>query len=113
MESILLSIKQLLGIESDFDGFDTDITFAINTALMSLNQLGIGPVEGYSISGIEQNWTDFLGTITNIEGIKSYIYLKTRLLFDPPTNSFLIDAINKQIVELEWRLELQAQPPVV
>jgi len=80
---------------------------------MSLNQLGVGPLEGYSISGIEEKWSDFLGAVTNVEAIKSYIYLKVRLLFDPPSNSFLVEAINNQILELEWRLAVQVEPPVV
>ena len=110
MDSILLTIKKLLGIENDYDGFDNDIILAINTAFMSLNQLGVGVEEGYSISGIADVWSDFLLTSTNLEGVKSYIYLKTRLLFDPPTNSFLIEAINRQIEELGWRLLIQADP---
>lgn len=104
MESILLTIKKMLAIESDFDGFDTDIIVAINTAFMSLNQLGIGPEDGYSINDTEKKWSDYFGAKINLEGVKTYIYLKTRLIFDPPSNSFLVDAIARQIEELEHRL---------
>ena len=108
MDSILLTIKKMLGIETDYDGFDVDIIVGINSAFMSLNQLGVGPEIGYSITTIDDEWADFLVAATNLEGVKSYIYLKTRLLFDPPSNSFLVDSISKQISELEWRLNVQA-----
>jgi len=104
MDSILLTIRKMLGITADFDGFDTDIIVALNTAFMSLNQLGIGPSVGFVVSDEEQVWSDFLGTTTNLDGIKSYIYLKTRLLFDPPSNGFLVASIDRQLTELEWRL---------
>lgn len=110
MDSILNSIKQLLGIESTFDGFDTDVIFGINTALMSLNQLGIGPEAGFSISDDTAVWNDFLEGATNIDGVKSYIYLKTKLLFDPPGNSFLVTAVDNQIKELASRLMIQVDP---
>jgi len=108
MDSILLTIKKMLGIETDYDGFDVDIIVGINSAFMSLNQLGVGPEIGYGITTIDDEWADFLVADTNLEGVKSYVYLKTRLLFDPPSNSFLVDAITKQITELEWRLNVQA-----
>jgi hypothetical protein len=110
MDSILGTIKKSLGIEDAFDGFDNDIILGINTALMSLNQIGIGPTEGYSITDSTQTWTDFLGDSTNVEAVKSHIGLKVRLLFDPPTNSFLIEAIKNQITEIEWRLAVQTSP---
>jgi len=104
----------MLGVDIEFDGFDIDIITAINSAFMNLNQLNIGPEAGYSITNSEQNWVDFLTTFTNLEGVKTYIYLKTRLIFDPPTNSFLVESFNNQIKELEWRLCVQADPdPIV
>lgn len=112
MDSILLSIKKLLGVETDFDGFNTDIIFGINTAFTSLYQLGIGPETGYSITGIDDLWSDFFGTAVNIESVKSYIYLKVRLIFDPPLNSFLVDSIQRQINELEWRLQVLSETTV-
>lgn len=112
MDSILLTIKKLLGIEQDFDGFDTDVIVAINTAFTNLNQIGIGPSTGFVISNEEQIWSDFFQENTNLEAVKSYIYLKTRLLFDPPSNSFLVQSMDKQITELEWRLTVLAETTV-
>lgn len=106
--SILLTIKKMLGIENSSDGFDTDIIISINNAFMNLNQLGIGPSESYKIDNANNLWSDFIES-NNLEAIKSYIYLKTRLLFDPPANSFLVSAIESQIKELEWRLNTQIE----
>lgn len=108
MESILTSIKKLLGPEESYDHFDTDIIIHINSALMVLNQLGVGPVEGFSISDKEAVWTDFVPE-KNVEAVKTYVYLKVRLIFDPPQSSFLVAAIEKQITELEWRLNVKAE----
>lgn len=108
MESILTSIKKLLGPEESYDHFDTDIIIHINSALMVLNQLGVGPVDGFSISDKEAVWTDFVPE-KNIEAVKTYVYLKVRLIFDPPQSSFLVAAIEKQITELEWRLNVKAE----
>lgn len=104
IDSILTSIKKLLGVAEDYTLFDPDIVIHINTAFMNLLQLGVGPEEGFSINGSEAEWSDFTGTRADIEAIKSYIYLKVRLIFDPPQTGYLIDAINKQILEYEWRL---------
>lgn len=109
MESILTSIKKLLGLDADYDHFNQDITIHINTAFMSLNQLGVGPPEGFFIESKAQQWQDFLGPKPNYEGVKTYVYLKVRLVFDPPGNSFLIESINSQIKELEWRLRDEAE----
>ena len=110
MENILDSIKKLLGIdEMDFN-FDQELIMHINSVFMVLNQLGVGPVGGFKISSNEEVWTDFLGTRLDLESVKSYIYLKVRLLFDPPQNSFLVGAIEKQIEENEWRLKVQVEP---
>lgn len=112
MDSILLTIKKMLGIEAEFDGFDIDIITALNTAFMSLNQLGVGPATTFVLTGIDETWADFLGTSTNIEGIKSYLFLKARLLFDPPANSFAITSMENQIKELEWRLNVISETTV-
>lgn len=109
MDSIFLTIKKMLGVDRDFDGFDTDIIIGINSSLMNLNQIGVGPVEAFIITGQDETWSDFLESTTNLEGAKMYVYLKTRLSFDPPSNSFLVEAINKQISELEWRLNTQVE----
>ena len=109
MDSILNSVKKLLGISTDLTAFDTDIVIHINSALMSLSQLGIGPKEGYRISDNKATWNGFLGNSENLEAVKSYVYMKVRLIFDPPTNSFVIDAFKKEIAELEWRLNVQVE----
>lgn len=107
MESILTSIKKLIGIEEEYEHFDQDITIGINTALSTLTQLGVGPTEGFYITGKTESWKDFIGERKDIESVKTFIYLKVKLVFDPPSNSFLIDSINKIISELEWRLTNQ------
>lgn len=111
MDSILETIKKLLGIEEDYTQFDPDIILNINSALMSLNQIGIGPVDGYGmfITGNDDTWTDLLGDRKDLESVKIYIYLKTRLVFDPPQSGFLLDAITKQLTEIEWRLNVQVE----
>lgn len=111
MDSILNTIKIALGVEADYNGFDTNILLDINSALSNLNQLGVGPVEGFVIKGENETWEQFLEDSIQLESVKSYILHKVRLSFDPPSNSFLVDAIQKQIQELEWRLMVQVDPP--
>ena len=110
MENILDSIKKLLGIDEADLNFDQELIMHINSVFMVLNQLGVGPVGGFKISSNEEVWTDFVGTRLDLESVKSYIYLKVRLLFDPPQNSFLVGSIEKQIEENEWRLKVQVEP---
>lgn len=105
--SILDDIKALLGISKDIDHFDMDIIIGINSAFMTLNQLGVGPHVTFAIANKDATWNNFLKNRVHLEAIKSYIYLKTRLFFDPPGNSFLVEAIKNQIEELEWRLNAQ------
>jgi len=109
MNSILTSIKKLLGLEEDYVQYDNDIIIYINSVLMILNQLGVGPTTGFSITDKTKTWTDYLGTEINIESVKPYIYLKVRLIFDPPSSNSVIEAIERQITELEWRLVNQAE----
>jgi hypothetical protein len=111
MESILTSIKKLLGIEEEYDHFDPDIIMHINSTFMTLNQLGVGPVEGFSIVDETSTWTDFIADNMKLEAVKSYIHLKVKLLFDPPSSSAVIESINKSINELEWRLNVIAETP--
>ena len=113
MESILTSIKKLLGPEEDYTHFDPDIIMHINMAIMSLTQLGVGPSAGFVITGVSELWSDLLGDRKDIESAKAYVYLKVRLIFDPPTSGFLIDAIERQLRELEWRLNVQVDKPPV
>lgn len=109
MESILTSIKKMLGIGEEYAHFDADIIFHINSALMTLNQLGVGPADGYFVTTDEQLWADYLGESKKLEAVKSYIYLRVKLLFDPPANSTLVEAMKQQIAEFEWRLNVQAE----
>lgn len=109
-DSILLTVKKMLGIAEEYLAFDIDLIVNINSVFLTLNQLGVGPTSPYSIKGLEETWSDFLGEQRDkLAGVETYVYLKTRLLFDPPTNSFLVDAIQKQCNELEWRLNTQVE----
>jgi hypothetical protein len=103
-QSILKSVKKILGIDVSFTHFDFDIITHINTVFATLNQLGIGPEDGFMIEDDTAVWTTFLGTTPRWVAVKSYVYLKVRMLFDPPTTSFHIEAMNKQAEELEYRL---------
>lgn len=107
MESILITIRKGLGVPEDYDGFDSEITIAINSAIMSLDQIVVGLPKNFKVTDIDELWSDLYSHSINVEAIKSYILLKSRLEFDPPTNSFLIEAIKEQIKELAWRLSIQ------
>lgn len=109
MESILTSIKKLLGIEASYEHFDPDIIIHINSAFMILTQLGVGPSEGFAIDDEDSLWSDFLGDDSRIEAVKTYVYLKVKLLFDPPLSSSVIESINRSINELEWRLNVAVE----
>lgn len=108
MESILTSIKKLLGIDNKYEHFDPDIIMHINSVLMILNQLGVGPDEGFSIEDERATWEDFVPGM-DFEAVKTYIYLKVKLVFDPPQNSTVIESIKQTISELEWRLNVAAE----
>lgn len=109
-QSILLTIKKMLGIAEEYHAFDIDLIVNVNSVFLSLNQLAIGPDTPYHITGDTETWGDFLGEKEDdLPGVQTYVYLKTRLLFDPPTNSFLVDAMQKQCDEFEWRLNAQAE----
>lgn len=109
-DSILLTVKKMLGIAEEYVAFDIDLIVNINSVFLSLNQLGVGPELPYRIEGSEETWGDFLqDQREKLVGVETYVYLKTRLLFDPPTNSFLVDGMQKQCDELEWRLNVQAE----
>lgn len=110
MESILTSIKKLLGITEECTDFDIDLMMHINSVLSILTQIGVGSSKGYSITGKENVWLEFIGDDENLESVKSYVYLKVRLLFDPPTNSAVIESMNRMISELEWRISVTVNP---
>lgn len=109
MESILTSIKQLLGLGEDYTPFDNEIVMDINSVLMTLNQMGIGPAEGFVITCDEETWSDFLGEATKarFEAVKTFVHLKVKLVFDPPQNSSHLQALKEQAAEYEWRLNVQ------
>lgn len=110
MESILSSIKKLLGIAEEYTQFDDDIIMHINSVFMILAQLGVGPPEGFFIEDDSASWADFIPDLSNIQAVKTYMYLKVRLMFDPPMSSAVMDAVNRQIAELEWRLNVAVDP---
>lgn len=105
-ESILKSTKKILGLAEDYTPFDLDVITHINAAFSILDQLGVGPVDGFSIYDDTAVWDDFVVPPNQLHLVKTYIYLKVRYLFDPPTTSFLLEAANNQIKEYEWRLNV-------
>lgn len=109
MESILTSIKKLLGITEEYKHFDEDIIMHINSVFLILTQLGVGPSEGFSIEDEGSTWIDFVPK-NNVELVKSYMYLKVKLLFDPPTSSSVLESTNRMINEFEWRLNVSVDP---
>lgn len=109
MVSILTSTKKLLGIDEEYEAFDQDIIVFINSAFSRLNQLGIGPEEGFVITSKTQTWSEIIESRLDLESIKTYVYLKVRLVFDPPQSSFLVDAFKEQIAELEWTINVQVE----
>ena len=105
MNSILLSTKKTLGLSADYTIFDQDIIMHINTVFSIIHQLGIGPEEGFEITDADDVWTDFVSDV-RLNTLRSYVYLRVRLLFDPPTTSYLLAAVQEQIKELEWRMNV-------
>lgn len=108
MDSILTSIKKLLGITAEYTQFDADLIIHINSVFSILTQLGVGPSTGFSIHDEYSVWTDFLPEDPRLEMVKTYVYLKVRLMFDPPDRSAVADAMKRQIDELEFRLNVAA-----
>ena len=110
MESILTSIKKLLGIAEEYTHFDADLIMHINSVLSILTQIGVGPAEGFSIEDKEDTWTDFIPESQKLEFVKSYVYMKVKLLFDPPISSAAIESINRLTSELECRIQMATDP---
>lgn len=108
MDGILDTIKKLIGLDKDYGAFDVDLIVAINGAFMILNQLGVGPDKPFSITGADETWSDFSTTISDMELVKNDVYLRVRLLFDPPNTGVLHEAMERQIAEFEWRLMVQS-----
>ena len=110
MESILTSVKKMLGIAEEYTHFDADLIMHINTVFTVLNQLGVGPAYGFRIEDAEDEWEDFLDDEVALESVKSYMTMKVKLLFDPPTSSAVMEATNRMVSELEWRLNVTVDP---
>ena len=102
--SILTSIKKMLGVAEDYTEFDEDIITHINSVFLNLTQLGVGPEEGFMIEDGTAVWEDFINDSVQLQAVKTYVYLKVKLLFDPPLSSSVTESINRMIAELEWRL---------
>lgn len=109
MESILTSTKQLLGITAEYTHFDPNIIMCINSVFATLTQLGVGPVEGFSIKDEFASWSDYMEQNTYGEMVKTYVFSKVKLMFDPPTNTSLLEALKQQASEQEWRLMVAAE----
>lgn len=110
-ESILVTIKKMLGLDSSYTVFDQDLIVFINTAFMVLEQIGLGP-NGFKITGGVETWSDFLTDISKYEGAKTYVYIRTRLAFDPPANATLLKSLEDTYKELEWRLNVKAESTI-
>lgn len=108
-DSILTSTKKALGLDEEDTSFDLDILLFINSVLSTLNQIGVGPVNGYQIEDKSATWDELLNSDPRLNNVKTYTYLRVRLLFDPPATSFAIAAIEKQITELESRINIQVE----
>lgn len=110
IESILETIKKMLGLSKDYNSFDTDIIVHINTVLSNLTQMGIGPEQGFTITGYNETWSQFVtSNPLKTQQIKSYIYLKVKTMFDPTANSNVAEAIKNSITELEYRLYVEEE----
>ena len=107
-ESILTSIKKMLGIQEDYEHFDPELIMHINSVFLILNQLGVGPDDPFMIESKMDFWDDFLPE-GQIELVKTYVYDRVKLMFDPPASGFLVDSLNKQIAEFEFRMNVQAE----
>lgn len=104
--SILISTKKILGLPEEYTVYDLDILTHINSTFSILSQLGVGPVDGFYIEDETALWSDFVTTSNQLHLVRTYVFLKVRMLFDPPATSFLIEATNNQIREYEWRLNI-------
>lgn len=109
-ESILVSIKDMLGPDSSYDVFDNDILIHINMALSVLTQLGVGPADGFIVTDEDATWDQFLGKQKDIDMAKSFVYMKVKMVFDPPSSSFVLTAMEKACDELAWRLSVATDP---
>lgn len=112
--SILESIKKVIGFEKDYEVFDQDLIMHINSTFAVLHQLGVGPAGGFSIQGYSETWNDFLeGPHPTLNMVQTYMYIKTRLLFDRPENSFATESLEQQASEYEWRMMVEKETPTL
>lgn len=110
-ESILQTIKRMIGPSMLSNEFDTDLVVHINSVLFDLNELGVGPSDGFVITGETETWEDLLGAdVKYLEAVKTFIYLKVKMIFDPPTVGGVINAYEKLIKEYEWRINVMVDP---
>lgn len=110
-ESIFNSIKALLGPDASYEVFDQDILIHINTAIAVLTQLGVGPASGFMVIGPDETWSDFIGNDDKtLNMVKTYIYMKVKMAFDPPVNSSVLTAYQEACKEYEWRLNIAVDP---
>lgn len=107
MNSILESIKERIGILDEDDSFDTDIIDLINSAFADLNDIGVGPSEGFSIDGVTAEWDDFADDVRVLSSVKDFVYLTVKLTFDPPTQTSLLTSMENRLKKLEWRLNVK------
>lgn len=107
-ESILVSIKKMLGLDAEYDAFDQDVIININSALLPLQQLGVG-IKGFHVSGEANVWSDFIDYNYDLQAVKTYVYLRVRLVFDPPSSTAVMQMMQEQIRELEFRLNIEAE----
>lgn len=109
MDSILTSIKKMLGIQEDYEHFDTDLILHINSVLMTVTQIGVGPAEGFAIQDKTAVWADLTNDEKKLNSVKSFVYIKVKLLFDPPANSATMQSLKELASEFEWRLNVAAE----
>lgn len=114
MDSILTSIKKLLGIPEEYTQFDADIIIHINSVFLTLLEIGVGPKAGFFITGSSEVWTDYISDdATLLNAVKSYMYLKVKMLFDPSLTSSVTELMKEEVKELEWRLNVYSDPPSI
>lgn len=110
-ESILTSTKKILGISKDYEAFDLDVITHINTVFDTLQQIGVGPEEGFSIEDDSAVWSSYLLGDVKLNSVKTYMYMRVRLMFDPPSSSFALSSMQEQINQFEWRLQVATDKP--
>ena len=109
LNSVLNTTKKLLGLDADDDSFDSDICIGINSAILTLSQLGLEGKEGFIVTDDTQEWSDYLNDNKLLPMVQQYIHLKTKMSFDPPQNSFVCENLKQIITELEWRIRMVSE----